>query len=94
VVTALANDPLVYYGRAPAVLHAEILRAMQPIELEAERIILPFIALQGGANRIVNSQGHNCCTIERQAKTRPSRSIQVSTTGFSTTLSTSVLSAM
>lgn len=57
VVKAFANDPLIYHGKTPARLGAELLRAMQRIANEADKIILPFIALQGGGDRIINPEG-------------------------------------
>jgi alpha-beta hydrolase superfamily lysophospholipase len=54
VVKAYVNDPLVFHGKTPARLAAEMLKAMLHVTAEAEKISLPFIALQGSADRLVN----------------------------------------
>lgn len=54
VVKAYVNDPLVFHGKTPARLAAEMLKAMLRVTAEAEKITLPFIALQGSADRLVN----------------------------------------
>ena len=54
VVKAYVTDPLVFHGKTPARLAAELLKAMQHVTAEAGKINLPFIALQGSADRLVN----------------------------------------
>lgn len=54
VVKTYVNDPLVFHGKTPARLAAEMLKAMLRVTAEAEKINLPFIALQGSADRLVN----------------------------------------
>jgi alpha-beta hydrolase superfamily lysophospholipase len=57
VVKAYVEDPLVYTGRISARLGAELLKAMQRINAEANRIRLPVLILQGGADRLVDPDG-------------------------------------
>jgi len=54
VVNAYINDPLVFHGKTPARLAAEMLKAMQRVMAEAGKITLPFLALQGSADRLVD----------------------------------------
>jgi len=57
VVKAYVNDPLVFHGKTPARLAAEMLKAMQRVTAEAGKITLPFITLQGTADRLVDPGG-------------------------------------
>ncbi len=57
VVAAYVADPLVFQGKTPARLAAELLGAMQRITGEAGTISLPIIVLQGGADAIVDPAG-------------------------------------
>lgn len=57
VVKAYLDDPLVYRGKMTARLGAEMLGAMERIGAEANRITLPLLILQGGADRIVDPSG-------------------------------------
>ncbi len=57
VVEAYINDPLVFQGKTPARLTAELLKAMLYITAEANKIHLPFIVVQGSADKIVDSGG-------------------------------------
>ncbi|MBW1817623.1 MAG: lysophospholipase [Deltaproteobacteria bacterium] len=57
VVEAYVNDPLVYTGKTTARLGAELLNAMQRIIVEAGRITLPLLIVQGGADRLVDPAG-------------------------------------
>jgi len=54
VVQAYVSDPLVFHGKTPARLSAEMLRAMKRVTAEAGKITLPVMLLQGGADRMVN----------------------------------------
>ena len=55
VVTAYVNDPLVFHGKTPVRLGAELLKAMLRVRAEAHRITLPLIILQGGGDRLIDS---------------------------------------
>lgn len=57
VVQAYINDPLVYKGKTTARLGAEMIKAMQRISEEADKITLPVMILQGGADRLVDPAG-------------------------------------
>jgi alpha-beta hydrolase superfamily lysophospholipase len=57
VVKAYVNDPLVFHGKTPARLAAEMLKAMQRVTAEAGKITLPFITLQGTADSLVDPGG-------------------------------------
>ena len=57
VVRAYVEDPLVYTGKITARLAGEFLRAMQEIPGQANRITLPILLLQGGADRLVDPAG-------------------------------------
>jgi acylglycerol lipase len=57
VVAAYVNDPLVFTGKATARLGAEMLKAMQRMTAEANRIRLPVLILQGGADKLVDPAG-------------------------------------
>jgi acylglycerol lipase len=54
VVQAYIADPLVYHKKTPARTAAEMLRALRRVGAGAGTITLPFIALQGSADRIVD----------------------------------------
>lgn len=57
VVAAYVNDPLVFTAKATARLGAEMLKAMQRVTAEANRILLPVLILQGGADKLVDPAG-------------------------------------
>ncbi|MBM3153218.1 MAG: alpha/beta hydrolase [Chloroflexi bacterium] len=57
VVQAYVNDPLVFHGKTPARLAAEMLRAMQAVTAGVGKITLPFIVIQGSADRLVDPSG-------------------------------------
>ena len=57
VVSAYANDPLVFHGKTPARLAAEMLKAMQRVTAEVGKISLPFIVVQGGEDKLVDLAG-------------------------------------
>ena len=57
VVKTYVNDPLVFHDKTPARLAAEGLKAMQRVAAEVRKITLPFITLQGSADRLVDTGG-------------------------------------
>jgi len=57
VVEAYINDPLVFTGKMTARLGAELLKAMQRVTNEANKITLPLMIIQGGADRLVDPAG-------------------------------------
>jgi acylglycerol lipase len=57
VVKAYIDDPLVFHGKTTARLSAEMLRALNRVSAETGKITLPFIAMQGGADRLVDPDG-------------------------------------
>ena len=57
VLKAYLDDPLVSRGKMTARLGAELLGAMVRIGVEANRITLPLLILQGGADRLVDPSG-------------------------------------
>jgi len=57
VVAAYVSDPLVFHGKTPARLAAELLKAMLRVTAEAEKLTLPFLVLQGGGDKIVDPAG-------------------------------------
>jgi acylglycerol lipase len=54
VVKAYVNDPLVFHGKTPVRLGAELLKAMLRVRAEAHRITLPLIILQGGEDTLID----------------------------------------
>jgi len=57
VVKAYANDPLVFHGKTPARLAAEMLKAMMHVTAETDKITLPFIVVQGSQDKLVDPGG-------------------------------------
>jgi acylglycerol lipase len=57
VVAAYVNDPLVFHGKTPARLAAEMLKAMQRVTAEVGKITLPFIVVQGSQDKLVDPAG-------------------------------------
>jgi len=57
VVRAYVNDPLVFHGKTPARLAAEMLKAMQRVTTEVGTITLSFITIQGGEDKLVDPGG-------------------------------------
>ncbi|MBC8508160.1 MAG: alpha/beta hydrolase [Anaerolineales bacterium] len=57
VVEAYVNDPLVFHGKTPARLGAELLSALQRITAEAGKVVLPFILVQGAEDILVDPDG-------------------------------------
>jgi len=57
VVNAYMNDPLVFTGKTPARLAAELVKAIRHITTEAHKINLPLIVLQGSEDKLVDPSG-------------------------------------
>ena len=57
VVKAYVEDPLVFHGKTPARLAAELLGAMLRVTAEADKVTLPFIVLQGSEDKLVDPLG-------------------------------------
>ncbi len=57
VVSAYVNDPLVFHGKTPARLAAEMLKGMMRANAELGKISLPFIVVQGGDDKLVDPRG-------------------------------------
>lgn len=57
VVEKYVNDPLVFHGKTPARLGAEMLKAMQRVTKEVSSLQLPFLVIQGSADRLVDPAG-------------------------------------
>lgn len=57
VVKAYLADPLVHRGKLTARLGAELIGAMERARAEANRITLPILILQGGADCLVDPSG-------------------------------------
>ena len=57
VASTYANDPLVFHGKTPARLAAEMLKAMIRVTAEVSTISLPFIVVQGGDDKLVDPGG-------------------------------------
>lgn len=57
VVQAYFNDPLVFHGKTPARMGAEMLFAMQRIGAEAGKITLPILIVQGRDDKLVDPAG-------------------------------------
>jgi alpha-beta hydrolase superfamily lysophospholipase len=57
VVQTYVNDPLVFHGKTPARLAAEMLKAMLRVTTEVGKISLPFMVVQGGQDKLVDPGG-------------------------------------
>ena len=57
VVKKYVDDPLVFHGKTPARLAAELLKAMLYVTAQTEKITIPFIVVQGGADTLVDPGG-------------------------------------
>jgi alpha-beta hydrolase superfamily lysophospholipase len=57
VVAAYVDDPLVFHGKTPARLAAEMMKAMERVDAEAARITTPFIVVQGSEDKLVDPGG-------------------------------------
>ncbi len=57
VVEAYINDPLVFHGKTPARLGAELLFAMQRITADVGKLTLPLMVIQGAADTLIDPAG-------------------------------------
>ena len=57
VVKAYVNDPLVFHGKTPARLAAEMLSAMLRVTTEARKITLPIILVHGSKDALADPAG-------------------------------------
>ena len=57
VVQAYIDDPLVFSGKTTARLAAELLKAMQRVSSESEKITLPILILHGGGDKLADPAG-------------------------------------
>ena len=57
MVAAYVNDPLVFHGKTPARLGAELLSAMLRVTAEAGVITLPITIVQGAEDGLVDPSG-------------------------------------
>jgi acylglycerol lipase len=57
VVKAYVADPLVFHGKTTARLAAEMLRALIRVSGETDKITLPFLAMQGSGDLLVDPDG-------------------------------------
>lgn len=57
VVKAYINDPLIFHGKTPARLAAEMQKAMVRVTAELGKITLPFIVVQGSEDKLVDPGG-------------------------------------
>jgi alpha-beta hydrolase superfamily lysophospholipase len=68
VVTAYENDPLVFHGKTPARLAAEMLSAMQRVNSEASKITLPIILVHGSEDALADPAGSQMLYDETNSK--------------------------
>ena len=68
VVKAYINDPLVFHGKTPARLAAEMLNAMSRVKQAVNKISLPLIIIQGSADRLVDPGGAQMLFTEASSK--------------------------
>ena len=57
VVRAYVDDPLVFHGKTPARLAAEMLKAIMRVTAEAGTIRLPLLIVQGSEDKLVDPGG-------------------------------------
>jgi alpha-beta hydrolase superfamily lysophospholipase len=57
VVDGYINDPLVYRGKISARLGVELIRAMQIIKLQRQKIKLPILIMHGTDDRLSDPEG-------------------------------------
>lgn len=57
VVDAYVNDPLVYRGKIPARMGAELVKTAQELPPKMPQITLPILIMQGTADRLSDPQG-------------------------------------
>ena len=68
VVTAYENDPLVFHGKTPARLGAEMLSTMQRVNSEASKIALPIILVHGSEDALADPAGSQMLYDETNSK--------------------------
>lgn len=68
VVTAYENDPLVFHGKTPARLAAEMLSAIQRVNSEASKITLPIILVHGSEDALADPAGSQMLYDETNSK--------------------------
>ncbi len=57
IADSYREDPLVYKGRVSARLSSEMIKAMKNISINAQKIELPILIMQGGDDKIVDPEG-------------------------------------
>jgi alpha-beta hydrolase superfamily lysophospholipase len=57
VVRAYIQDPLIYHGKIRARTGAEILKTMQKLPKQIDRIKIPILVLHGSADRLADPEG-------------------------------------
>lgn len=57
VVDAYVNDPLVFKGKTPARLAAELLKSMQALQSQRAQLQMPLLVMQGMRDRLVEPSG-------------------------------------
>ena len=57
VVQAYQTDALVYHGRTPARTASEIIRAIQRVQLNVERIAIPLLVMHGSQDQVADIEG-------------------------------------
>ncbi len=57
VVDAYVNDPLVYRGKVPTRLGAELIKVMQKLPRQMSKIHLPILIMHGTADRLSDPKG-------------------------------------
>jgi acylglycerol lipase len=57
VVEAMSSDPLIYQKKGPARTAAQFLGAMQRVQKQPEKVVVPILILHGTADRLTNPAG-------------------------------------
>ena len=57
VVKDYINDPLVFQGKTPALCSVELLKAMQRVNVDGDKINLPLIIVQGSEDKLADPSG-------------------------------------
>lgn len=55
VVEAYVTDPLVYTGKIPARMGAELISTMTTVQAQLKKVVAPILLLHGGADRLASS---------------------------------------